>query len=254
MKHLFYLFISVASIFTLLLVSNCAPRRTENSSDIFASGKINNRIDSCLSESDYTAKEVVIPKQLRNWFSNHCCSDGILLSFLKKEKATTHLKAEFPDRDALKNYEGGCPVPNPVFKEFATFDPVNQWSVDLLDFFPTKEDWIEQKIHDKKAYFYGMVSISDSFDSFLFEVESEKNSEEYLDKDIYMVNVHEDVITSVSRLFSVFSWDGFASCVYTHIDSNHTFSRASNTYFDDAYEKAEIEEFKFDKVGKIVLE
>lgn len=79
MKHLFYLFISVASIFTLLLVSNCAPRRTENSSDIFASGKNNNRIDSCLSESDNTVKEVVIPKQPRNWFSNHCCSDGILL-------------------------------------------------------------------------------------------------------------------------------------------------------------------------------
>ena len=188
-----------------------------------------------------------------------------LVNFLLNKKNEVDFVKSFHVEDiTLSDLELNDYVDDDLFRVFAKFTIVDSWSKDWIEDYPSTEDKVLDILQNCTLYDCGQVRISNTFDSFLFMLKSETGPKSFssCDKDVflcrelYLVNLCEDTITSISIPFSYAKLVGGIERTYTTISSNNTFSCHFEQWQEDYSLKerdAQIE-FSFDEKGRIKLE
>ncbi len=198
-------------------------------------------------------------------FENIAFEDTKLIPFLLDKKDKEIVDFTYPKTyTELESFKRKERVPTDVFKVFANFNTINGWSKYMKELSPSKEEIIKDIIDGYFLYYCGQVKLSQAFDSFLFMKESSWVN--YRVRDVYLVNMYENKITSISLLFYYYGGDEDTLAAYTYKDKDSIFYRCSKTLSNDVIIPEEVKEtvgcdyddetifkFKFGKTGHIVI-
>lgn len=193
-------------------------------------------------------------------YENMTFQDKSLIPFLLEKKSANEPFIKLPNGDiSLDSVKIKDKIPYETTQVFIRLYP--RWKFDkghddMKTFMMAR---------DTSFYYCGQVNLSKEFDSFMFIKNSSERSEltdEYIsNKDLYIINLSDSVITSVSQLYSYFNFRG---TFYTH-----TYRISANkfrcfSYSDDICDcivegeeppGPQTEEifFSFDNQGRIVI-
>ncbi len=217
---------------------------------------------------------ILYKSKSRFQFENIEFEDTKLIPFLLNKKDKEIEDFVYPKTySELGSFKRKERMPTDIFKVFANFDIVNGWSEYMKEFYPSKEEMIKNIIEGYSLYYCGQVKLSQTFDSFLFMTTFGKDRDSswvdyYINRDVYLVNMSENKITSIALLFYYYGGgdDGVSMGAYTYKDKHNNFYRHSKTLSSDVIipdevKKAEgindddetIFKFKFGKTGHIVV-
>ena len=162
-------------------------------------------------------------------------ADSALLPYLLARKQKDTLFVSFPiaknewTRDLIIKDQ----VSPDLLRIFANIHVVNGWYDGLDDSYQMAEEtMIEHKIQDSKLFYCGQLKTIGRFSSFLLLLE--KKNSEHLRDELYLVNMFEDTITSVSKLFHILNFPstGLSDYSFTVMEKDNTYQ----TYYVDLAE------------------
>ena len=97
------------------------------------------------------------------------------------------------------------------------FGPINKWNT-VLELSSSYEETL-QSARDCDFYLIGQTIISSDFKSFLFLQMPKEQDDYFVAKEIYLVNVKNDLVKSVVRVFDYLCFDGVSSFSHTYFDN-----------------------------------
>ena len=199
-------------------------------------------------------------------YENMTFQDKRLTPFLLGKKSAGEPFIKLPNGNiSLDSVKIKDKIPYETTQVFIRLYPVDGWMLD--DIHKVHDDMKTfMMARDTSFYYCGQVNLSKKFDSFVFlnySSEKSESTDEYpTKKDLYIINLSDSVITSVSILYCYFDFEG---TFYTH-----TYRISENKFRCISYSKeicdfiVEGEEppgprteeifFSFDNQGRIVIE
>ena len=236
--------------------------------EIRPNSDLRNPSDSHSGKAPYRYNTIGLKKSYFS-YENMVFNDSKLVPFLLNKLNGISPDSLHIDDVTLADMEDFPCVGNDLFSIFASFNIVDSWSKDWVDNYPSASEKISDILQNCSLFNCGQVKISDSFCSFLFMLKSETTSTSFLfadresesySRELFLVNLDGDTITSVSSLFSYAKLYGGVECTYTNTSPNNSFCchfevLSSDSTCSDRYEKEKDYkvEFSFDKHGRIVL-
>lgn len=158
-------------------------------------------------------KQHVIPIK----YENMTFQDKRLTPFLLGKKSAGEPFIKLPNGDILlDSVKIKDKIPYETTQVFIRLYPVDGWMQD--DIFKVHDDMKTfMMASDTSFYYCGQVNLSKKFDSFVFINNSsgkkKYTDDEYIEKDLYIINLSDSVITSVSKPYCYFDFEG---TFYTH--------------------------------------
>ena len=195
----------------------------------------------------------------------------LLTSYLKSKKSKKEAIVDFPIKDTIVfPIDLSDTVQTSVFKVFAEYNAVSGWALPQSDIPPCnpspseKELAVTRQLDCNVLIFSGQIDLSDKFDSYLFVLcDTTQNRYNSHGKDVYIVNMKDDAITSISEFFYfVEKEDIRLTESFVSINENKVFHRAvKNTpgeceeWVEDSTRVKYIFKFDYmyDDMGQIVI-
>ena len=191
-------------------------------------------------------------------YDNIIYQDQTLIPFLLYKKSTDSINVSLQSIDTLLvNFQSTRVLDKDLYSTIMRFGVINEiWDNNL--------PWAS--FNQDTMFYCGQLTLIDSIDSFLFLLKSRdinvEDSElilEYRNRELFLINLCKDTITSVSSLFDYSLLDGNESFSYTYLDNN-VFCYWSEILSSDDIMPNEMKRgthikryyFKFDKMGRIV--
>ncbi|MBE6330956.1 MAG: hypothetical protein E7070_01415 [Bacteroidales bacterium] len=145
-------------------------------------------------------------------YENMTFQDKCLTPFLLEKKSAGEPFIKLPNGDiSLDSVKIKDKIPNETTQVFIRLYPISGWALD--DIFKVHDDMKTfMMASDTSFYYCGQVNLSKKFDSFVF-INNKYTDDEYIKKDLYIINLSDSIITSVSQLYSFFNFEG---TFYTH--------------------------------------
>lgn len=237
-------------------------------------------VDSCalaeeenfLDEMEDVVQFELLNKEPFSWYNNLVFKDEKLVSYLLEKHAKRLPYVNLPIGDTtLVNVVIQDTVPKDVFLRFAGFRLLNNWE-DFKEIYgerchySTKEEAVRAQVKNYILNYCGQVKLSKNFDSFLLMITPEyelKDDRWYAHRDLFLVNLSNEVITSVSELYSYVLLEGHSGCSHTIIKGNNVFCISFEELSSDVIVAKEVADedprmfrivnFKFDKKGRVVI-
>lgn len=191
-------------------------------------------------------------------YDNMVFKDTILCPYILGKKQQSSCSSNLPSSvNELNRVSLRERVKDDIFRRLLNFNSVNKcFSVS------SGKDNTERILKSRSLYYCGKVNLSNSFDGFLFlllyELPSEEPGDEPMTiKDLFLVCLSDNSITSISNLFSYFCWDGHSMYRLTKYNGNDTYLYYDGRGADDIVHSNGSESiraiFSFDKQGRVVL-
>ncbi|MCR5362509.1 MAG: hypothetical protein K6E73_10960 [Bacteroidales bacterium] len=138
-------------------------------------------------------------------YENMTFQDKRLTPFLLEKKSASEPFIKLPNGDILLNsVKIKDKIPYETTQVFIRLYPVDGWVDDVYE--DCKGAFLRMRAYDTCFYYCGQINLSKKFDSFVFINNSsgkEKHTDdEYIKKDLYIINLSDSVITSVSKMYS----------------------------------------------------
>lgn len=171
---------------------------------------LQNSKESLLNDSvDEVEGRVICSSKKIFPFVNVEFSDTLLLPYLVGKK-TEQVISIIPLSQTLENVGREELLSSNLFRIFAGFPVVVDWKEEQVgdtEIFQTKAEKVSFFVDHHKLYYCGRQVISKEYDSFFLKVVGETETDEYptISRTLYLVNVNQDSIMSVS-VFCSYSW------------------------------------------------
>ncbi len=278
-----FLLIVAALIPICFTAVNCTAQKEKQqqpASDPAAVMKSHVVVDSCaLAEKENFIDEMedvvqfeLLNKEPFSWYNNLIFKDEKLISYLLEKHAKRLPYVNLPIGDTtLVNVVIQDTVPKDVFLRFAGFRLLNNWE-DFKEIYgeryhySTKEEAVCARVKNHILNYCGQVKLSKNFDSFLLMITPEyelKDDRLYAHRELFLVNLSNEKITSVSELYSYFLLEGHSDCAHTIVKRNNDFCISFEELSSDVIVAKEVADedprmfrivnFKFDKKGRVVI-
>jgi hypothetical protein len=132
------------------------------------------------------------------------------------------------DLSLLRNVKMKQEVHSSIFNKISELDMINKWTgVEELGINPYSnnyQEFLKQRKKEIVIYDYGLIRISDKFDSHLILVVDGKTKRDYENKSLYIVNVANNKLKSLTKVAQYFYADGTGEHIYSEKNTDNIFS------------------------------
>ena len=145
-------------------------------------------------------------------YENMTFQDKRLTPFLLEKKSASEPFIKLPNGNiSLDSVKIKDKIPYETTQVFIRLYPVDGWMLDdILKVHDEMKTFMMAS--DTSFYYCGQVNLSKKFDSFVF-INNKYTDDEYIEKDLYIINLSDSIITSVSKQYCYFDFEG---TFYTH--------------------------------------
>lgn len=160
--------------------------------------QLNNEI---LLFENYTQTKIKLPKE-------HFLSETIIF----------FNDSIFLDKELLLHSEYGSNIDGELFDSLSGLDLINQWSIykqsDVNPYSYDYNNFVEKRRQELKLTYLGKLNLSQAFNSFLILV-SEGEDDYNIIKRVFLLNVVNNDIVSITRMCNYTCFDGECNYIFT---------------------------------------
>lgn len=152
-----------------------------------------------------------------------------------------------------------------LFNTLCNLELINQWKIynrsEMNIYSDRYEEFVERRSKDLELFYLGKLKISKNFNSFLILVSNTKNDNYNINKSVFLINVKDNKIVSITRMSSYICFDGQCDFIFTEISKKGVLIQKNKEVSSDVIlpkeekqneEKIEVK-FKFDSKGRIQI-
>lgn len=152
-----------------------------------------------------------------------------------------------------------------LYNRLCNINLINQWYAfkksDLNPYSDKYEVFVEKRKHELDLYFLGKLELSKNFDSYLILVSSVKNDDYNIIKNVFLINVANKKLASITRISSYTCFDGDCNYIYTKVSEKGILMQKVKRVSSDVILPKEVQpekdkickKFVYDKKGKLKI-
>mgnify|MGYP000901787299 FL=1 len=174
--------------------------------------------DSMFYFQNYYQAQIKLPYNFFLDKGNYYCTDSILLSEDKM--------LQVQDKQ----------ITGELFDVLFELDMINRWNTFKNIETCNKKEFIEKKKQELDIFYLGRLKISDKFKSYLIQVSVKEfmdNRFKFVDKNVYLLNVLDDNLISVTRISYYSLSEGHCNHTYTKKTEKNVFTIKSEELSSD---------------------
>jgi hypothetical protein len=129
------------------------------------------------------------------------------------------------NKEWLLRPKQGHKIKGELFNVLCQFNLINQWNTykksEINPYSDNYEEFLEKRKQELRLFYLGEIKLNKNYKSFLILVSDGENDDYNVVRNLFLMNVMNNKVSSLTRVSSYTCFDGECNYIYTEISTNN---------------------------------